>query len=107
MKWIIFLLLSFLISCSPKGPQTYDNYFVGKTKQELIDSKGVAREIRIAGTNEIYIYSIRQEFFGKKEKLDENQQAIPKKIYIIETIYYINKEGMIYKYQVWKKKVEK
>ncbi len=107
MKWLSLLFLCTSLSfCSPKGPQTFNNPFVGKSKQELIDSKGLAKDIRTSGTNEIHIYKTYEGYYGKKEKLNKNQQPILKKKYIIEYIYYINKEGLVYKYQVWRKKVK-
>jgi hypothetical protein len=105
-RFSLFFLISILSFCTPKGPQTFNNPLVGKTKQELIDSRGKAKEVRVSGSNYIYIYKVKEEYYGKKEKLDNNQKPIVKKKYIIEYIYYINKEGIIYKYQVWRKKVK-
>lgn len=105
MKWLSLLFLFSLLSfCTPKGPQTFTSSFIGKTKMELIDSKGKASEIRMNGTNRIYIYKTREEYYGKKEKLNKNGQPIAKKTFIIEYIFYINKENIIYKYQVWRRK---
>ena len=108
MKWFsLFCLCLSLSFCSPKGPQTFSSPFIGKTKQELIDSKGLAKDIRGSGTNEIHIYKSYEEYYGKKEKPNKAQRTTPKKTYLIESIYYINKEGFVYKYQVWRKKIKK
>ena len=102
---IFFLLFSLFTFCSPKGPQTLDHPFIGKTKQDLITRKGVAKEIRIYGENEAHIYKKREEYYGKKSTLDDTKQT-PKKVFSIEDIFYINKKGIIYKYQFWRKRVD-
>ena len=107
MKWLIILLtLSFLTFCSPKGPQTFYSPHVGKTKDDLIAIKGVAKEIQVYGTNEVYIYKTREEYFGNKKQKNTGVSHIPKKVYEIEAIYYINEKGYIYKYQSWKKRID-
>ncbi|MCO6499983.1 MAG: hypothetical protein J5I47_06345 [Vicingus serpentipes] len=106
MKWsIIIILVSLLAFCSPKGPQTFSHPFVGKTKQDLIISKGNASEIRVYGENEAHIYKKREEYFGKKPAIEDADKA-PKRVYSIEDIYYINQEGVIYKYQFWRRRVD-
>ena len=100
MKFLSLLLLcTSLFFCTPKGPQTFSSPYLGKQKQELIDGKGLAKDIRISGTNEIHIYRSYEEYYGKN-----NKRTTPKKTFIIEYIYYVNKNGIIYKYQVWRKK---
>jgi len=104
-KFIPFFVLICFLSCTPKGPQTFSSPYVGKTKQDLIAVKGIAKDIKIYGKTEVYIYKNREEYFGK-QKLDGDKPLVPKKVYSIEHIYYINEKGFIYKYQVWKKRVD-
>jgi len=107
LKWIAILFLSLsLFFCTPKGPQTYKSAFVGKTKQDLINAKGLAKKIKIFDGSEAHIYTVREEYFGKNKKLKQTGSLKPKKIYDIEHIYYTDKKGVVYKYQVWKKKVD-
>lgn len=107
MKKIPILLISFtLLFCTPKGPKTYKSNFVGKTKADLIAAKGVAKEIKIFDNVEAYIYKTREEYFGKITNSKKDKELTPKKVYEIEYIYYINEKGVIYKYQVWKKRVD-
>tara|TARA_R110001592_G_scaffold339875_1_gene627795 strand:- start:98 stop:424 length:327 start_codon:yes stop_codon:yes gene_type:complete len=99
-----FILFVFLLSCSPKGPQTYSSPFVGKHKNQLITEKGIAKTIKVYPDYEIYIYTIREEYFGNKNpEIDTNIK--PSKGFDIEHIYYIDSTQTVYKYQVWKKKV--
>lgn len=107
MKILAILLISFtLLFCTPKGPQTFSSPFVGKTKSELISSKGQAKTIKIFDKSEAYIYKTREEYFGKKIVLQNaDSSLVPKKVFDIEHIYYINEQGIIYKYQVWKKRI--
>lgn len=99
----IFLLL--LIGCTPKGPQTFESPFVGKTREELILAKGTANEVKIYDNAEVFIYKTKEEYYGKKPPIDKNgNPRKPKEIVVIEYIYYINNDGMVYKYQVWRKK---
>ncbi|PJB14513.1 MAG: hypothetical protein CO118_08225, partial [Flavobacteriales bacterium CG_4_9_14_3_um_filter_32_8] len=107
MKILGILIISFsLIFCTPKGPQTYSSPYVGKTKSELIATKGIAKTIKIFDKTEAYIYKTREEYFGKKITLnDQDSSVLPKKVFDIEHIYYINEQGIIYKYQVWKKRI--
>jgi len=106
MKWsVFFLLFSLLTFCSPKGPQTLSHPFVGKTKQDLIARRGIAQEIRIYGDNEAHIYKKREEYFGKKNTLDDANRP-PKKIFSVEDIFYINNKEVIYKYQFWRRRVD-
>ncbi len=107
MKYFLILLFSLsLFFCTPKGPQTYNSPFIGKTKSELIAAKGLAKEIKIFDNSEAYVYKIREEYFGKKTSITEDENLSPKKTIEIEHIYYINDKGLIYKYQVWKKRVD-
>ena len=102
---VFIISLSFFF-CSPRGPQTYDNPFIGKTKDDLISSKGIAKEIKIFDKAEAYIYKTREEYFGKIKDSKKNLDTLtPKKVFVIEHIYYINEKGIIYKYQVWKKRI--
>jgi len=99
-----FIFAILLFSCSPKGPQTYSSPLVGKSKNQLIAKKGVAQKIKIYQDSEIYIYTVKEEYFGSKNpEIDKNIK--PTKAYEIEHIYYINAEQVVYKYQVWKKKI--
>jgi len=100
-----FLILFTLINCSPKGPQTYSSPFIGKSKEDLVNSKGMAKEIKNFGITEAYIYKNREEYFGNIKSDSISSSLVPKKIFIIEYIYYINENGIIYKYQVWKKRI--
>ena len=80
MKQFFTLVLSLsLFFCTPKGPQTYSCPFVGKTKNDLIQSKGVAKEIKIFDNAEAYIYKIKEEYYGKKTLADKNKKLTPKK----------------------------
>ncbi|MBL4592645.1 MAG: hypothetical protein JKX68_02390 [Flavobacteriales bacterium] len=107
MKIYIILLLSLsLLFCTPTGPQTFDSPFIGQTKNDLIAAKGIAKEIKIFDNAEVYIYKVREEYFGKKIALDKDKPLTPKKIVEIEYIYYINEKGYIYKYQIWKKRID-
>ncbi|MBW6482040.1 MAG: hypothetical protein K0B10_03165 [Vicingaceae bacterium] len=105
MRYFFYLLfvLSFTF-CTPKGPQTFSSPFIGKTKAELISSKGSPTQIKIYDKSEIYIYKSKEEYYGKKQPISKNGEVVkPKKTSIIEYIYYINDKEIIYKYQVWKK----
>lgn len=104
MKYLYLILIPlFIIACSPKGPVTYTNPLVGKTKAQLIKEKGMAKKIKLFENAEAYIYTSREEYFGKKIITPEMK---PKKVVEIEHIYYIDTNNMVYKYQVWKKKVK-
>lgn len=105
MKLMPLILFAFvLFSCFPKGPKTYTSQLVGKTKNQLISAKGVAKKIKIYKDSEVYIYTVREAYYGKKNP-EIDQSVKPKKVVDIEHIYYINAEGIVYKYQVWEKKV--
>jgi outer membrane protease len=107
MKIIILTTLSFtLLFCSPKGPVTFKSSFVGGTKAELVFSKGVAKTVKYFDQVETYIYSDREDYYGKNVQFDENVPILPKYTTITEHIYYINEKGIVYKYQVWKKKTK-
>jgi hypothetical protein len=99
-----FILFVVILSCSPKGPQTYSSQFIGKSKNQLIAEKGIAKTIKVYADYEIYIYTIREEYFGDKNP-EINSNIKPTKVFDIEHIYYIDTTQTIYKYQVWKKKV--
>jgi hypothetical protein len=100
----VFSLLTiiFLFSCTPKGPQTFDSGYIGKSEQYLY---GSPNEIKNFADSKAYIYVSREDYFGKNPK-NLTSDTPPKKRFVIEFIYYINKEGTIYKYQVWRKKVD-
>ena len=105
MKLILLILLSFtLLFCSPKGPVTYKSSFVGGTKAELVFAKGAAKTVQYFDQSEIHIYSFREDYFGKNVQFDET--TLPKRSTVTEHIYYINDKGLVYKYQVWKKKIK-
>jgi hypothetical protein len=107
IKNVLFLLiLSQLFFCSPKGPQTYDSPLIGKTKEQLIQIKGVAKTIRVYEDSEVYIYKKREEYFGKSTQPKEGIALVPKKVFEIEQIYYINSQKIVYKYQVWRKRID-
>jgi len=101
-----FLIMLSLLFCSPKGPVTYKSSFVGQSKAVLISAKGKAKTVKLFDTSEAHIYTEKEEYFGKKIQSDENVMVIPKKTFITEHIYYINDKGIVYKYQVWKKKTK-
>jgi hypothetical protein len=106
MKYITILIFSLsILCCSPKGPQTFDSPFIGKTKADLVAMKGLAKKIKIFDKSEAHIYLTKEEYFGKKTASGD-KELTPKKIVEIEHIYYINEKGYIYKYQVWKKRVK-
>ena len=104
MKYFYFLLITLLFfSCSPKGPITYSSPLVGKTKTQLIKEKGVAKKIKLFENAEAYIYTTVEEYYGNKTITPETK---PKKVVEIEHIYYIDANNVVYKYQVWKKKIK-
>lgn len=104
MRWMFFILiLLLLVACSPKGPITYSSPLVGKTKTQLIKEKGVAKKIKLFENAEAYIYTTVEEYYGNKTITPETK---PKKVVEIEHIYYIDTNNIVYKYQVWKKKVK-
>lgn len=107
MKQTLIVIFSLsLLFCSPKGPQDFDSPFIGKTKADLIFSKGPASKIKIFDKSEAYIYITKEEYFGSKAEPKNNDELKPKKTIEIESIYYINKKGFVYKYQVWKKRLD-
>ena len=108
MKVTVFFILGFIIfSCTPKGPQTFDSPYVGKSREELIVAKGAANEVKIYDNVEVFIYKTKEEYYGKKLPVDKDGTARkPKKIVVIEYIYYINNDGKVYKYQVWRKNLK-
>ena len=104
-KWLFLsLFMISMICCTPKGPQTFTSPYIGKTKQELYQSMGKPTEIKKTEKAEIIIYRKREEYYGKKNPETSSKEVVPKKVFIIERIYYANSTGEIYKYQVWKKK---
>ena len=103
-NFLYFLFVLAFSFCTPKGPQTFSSPFIGKTKAELILSKGSPTQIKIYDKSEVYIYKTKEEYYGKKQPISKNGEIVkPKKTSIIEYIYYINDKEIIYKYQVWKK----
>lgn len=102
---VVAIILTVIFGCTPKGPQTFDNPMVGKTRAELIAAKGAANEVKIYDNTEIFIYKTKEEYYGKKPPVDkEGNLRNPKEIVVIEYIYYINEEEKVYKYQVWRKR---
>jgi hypothetical protein len=107
MKTLWQLLIPFLIfSCTPKGPQTFSSPFIGKSKQELISSKGIPSEIKNFGDTYAYIYKSKEEYFGNIKNNTISDSLQPKKTISIEYIYYINNQNIVYKYQIWKKEIK-
>ncbi len=100
-----FVLLIILSFCTPKGPQTFSNPFVGKTKSELISAKGQPSEIKVYDKSEVYIYRKREEYFGTKTPVVKDVALVPKKVYVMEKIYYINEKDIIYKFQLWRRRI--
>lgn len=105
-KIVFFLYITLIYACSPKGPQTFDNPFVGKSKEAIIEARGNPTEVRVYDQTEICIYRKKEECFKKNAKPDKNGHLIPYKTYHIEQIYYVSKKGDIYKYQVWRKRID-
>jgi len=106
LKWIAILFLSLsLFFCTPKGPQTYKSAFVGKTKQDLM-LKGLLKKLRFLMAQKLIFILFVKSILAKTKKLKQTGSLKPKKIYDIEHIYYTDKKGVVYKYQVWKKKVD-
>lgn len=102
---VLFILTTIIYSCTPKGPQTFDSPYVGKSREELILAKGVANEVKIYDNDEVFIYKTKEEYYGKKPPVDKDGNLRkPKEIVVIEYIYYINEEEKVYKYQVWRKR---
>jgi len=93
-----------MIACSPEGPVTYTSPLVGKTKAHLIIEKGSAQKIKVFENSEAYIYVVREAYFGKNKVV--TPETKPKQMVEIEHIYYIDANNMVYKYQVWKKKIK-
>lgn len=100
--YIIISLL--LIQCNQKGPQTFSSDFIGNTKEHLIGIKGPAHRIKIFQESEAYIYVKKEDYYGKNIKPPLPDK--PKRSYEIEYIYYINSDNIVYKYQVWKKRIK-
>ena len=102
---VFFIIVSIIFSCTPKGPQTFDSQYVGKSREELIAAKGAANEVKIYDNSEVFIYKTKEEYYGKKPPVDKDGTVRkPKETVVIEYIYYINNDGEVYKYQVWRKR---
>jgi hypothetical protein len=102
---ILSILISIIFGCTPKGPQTFDSPYVGKSREELIAAKGAANEVKIYDNAEVFIYKSKEEYYGKRPPIDKGGDLRkPKEIVVIEHIYYVNNNGKIYKYQVWRKR---
>ena len=100
--YIIILFSSFLLfQCQPKGPISFPSKFIGENKSYLLQSKGNPSVIKRFDNQTAFIYTSKEEYFGKKKDV---KNATPKKTYIIEYIYYIDNSDIVYKYQVWKKR---
>lgn len=97
-------IFALLVACSPEGPVTYTSPLVGKSKVELLKEKGAAQKIKIFDNAEAYIYVVREAYFGKIKEI--TSETKPKQQVEIEHIYYIDDNNMVYKYQVWKKKIK-
>lgn len=100
---LLSLIISYLIACTPKGPQTFSSPFVGKSKTELIKALGQPNKVAFVSGNEILIYIIKEDYFGKKPP---KPNIAPKKRFEIEKIYYLDKAFKVYKYQVWRKRID-
>jgi len=107
MKAAFSVLLVFsLFCCTPKGPQTFPSPYIGKTKTDIINAEGEPTEVRLYKGSEVYVYKKRKEFFGTSVPENKDVSLVPQKVEEVEKIYYINAEGIIYKYQVWKKRID-
>lgn len=105
-RHVIYLYTTFvfaLSSCQPKGPITFDSPFIGKSKNELVKAKGEPSKIQNFGSSIAYIYTRKEEYYGKVNNIKKKE---PKSIYSIEYIYYIDSKQVVYKYQVWKKRIK-
>lgn len=91
-------------SCSTSGPVTFNSPYIGKSYSQLINNKGNPQKIKNFGNQKAYIYITKEEYFGNNKNLEKNK---PKSSVQIEYIYYVDPQGIIYKYQVWKKKLKK
>src|SRR5690606_22882128 len=104
MRGVFFILIFVAtIACSPKGPVTFASPLVGKSKTELIKEKGTAQKLKVFDNSEAYIYVVKEAYFGKVKEI--TPETKPKQVVEIEHIYYIDANNMVYKYQVWKKKI--
>ncbi len=103
---LFFFILIFVatIACSPEGPITYTSPLVGKSKVQLVKEKGTAQKIKVFENSEAYIYVVKEAYFGKNKEV--TAETKPKQVVEIEHIYYIDANNMVYKYQVWKKKIK-
>ena len=105
MRFIFFILIFVsVLACSPEGPVTYASPLVGKSKLQLIKEKGTAQKIKVFENAEAYIYVVKEAYFGKNKVVTADTK--PKQVVEIEHIYYIDNKNMVYKYQVWKKKIK-
>lgn len=105
MRLYFFIsILAVIIACSPVGPVTYTSPLVGKSKVQLVKEKGAAQKIKVFDNAEAYIYVVREAYFGKTKVV--TPETKPKQMVEIEHIYYIDANNMVYKYQVWKKKIK-
>jgi len=105
-KAFFFFLITLLIACAPRGPQTFDNPYVGKTKSDIISSRGKPAEIKVYDDVEVYIYKRREECYRKAPSSNKDKDIAPYRVYSIEQIYYINANNTIYKYQSWRKRID-
>lgn len=98
---IILFSTPLLFQCQSKGPVSFPSKFIGQSKSFLVQSKGTPSVIKRFENSSAFIYKSKEEYYGKKKELEN---AVPKKTYIIEYIYYVDSSDIVYKYQVWKKR---
>ena len=103
-KFLLIILVVLMAACSPKGPVTFASPLVGKSRIELIKEKGTAQKVKVFDNSEAYIYVVKEAYFGKIKEI--TPETKPKQVVEIEHIYYIDANNMVYKYQVWKKKIK-
>lgn len=103
-KFLLIILVVLMVACSPKGPVTFASPLVGKSRIELIKEKGTAQKVKIFDNSEAYIYVVKEAYFGKNKEI--TAETKPKQVVEIEHIYYIDANNMVYKYQVWKRKIK-
>lgn len=103
VSFVLFLSVLFLYQCQPKGPISFPNKLIGESKDFLIQSKGKPTTIKRFDDRVAFIYVKKEEYYGKKT---DSKNLTPKTTYSIEYIYYIDNKNIVYKYQVWKKKLK-
>ena len=91
---LIIIATTFLF-CTPKGPQTFNSPYIGKTKSDLIAIKGPAKTIKVFDNAEAHIYKTKEEYFGKKVSL-EKMVVIIVALNLMVIILICNKVKKIY-----------